>query len=115
MDKRFVFKSWWLPILVALPQIARRPEQCVVVQPGTGASAKVDFIEVLGSWPCRSRLDRWAAFSAVINEQMNVRPGDRISLELPLSHRDSGRRIEVVPVPRSTENPAGTPALATLV
>jgi sn-glycerol 3-phosphate transport system ATP-binding protein len=96
-----------------------RPEQCVVVPAGTGVSAKVDFVEELGSGRVVHAEIDGQPFAAVIGEQMNVRPGDRISLELPPSQlhifdRDSGRRIEVGTVSGAAENPAGAPALATV-
>ncbi|MBP1860628.1 sn-glycerol-3-phosphate import ATP-binding protein UgpC [Rhizobium herbae] len=94
-----------------------RPEQCVVVQPGNGVSAKVDFVEELGSGRVVHAEIDGQPFAAVIGEEMRVRPGDRISLELPPSQlhvfdRDSGRRIEFEAVPRAPQNAAEAPVLA---
>jgi len=94
-----------------------RPEQCMVVQPGNGVSAKVDFVEELGSGRVVHAEIDGQPFAAVIGEEMRVRPGDRISLELPLSQlhvfdRDSGRRIEFEAVPRAPQNAAEAPVLA---
>ena len=91
-----------------------RPEQCVVAP--EGVSIKVDFIEELGSGRViHSELNGYP-FAATVDEHTRVRPGERITLELPLAHlhlfdKETGRRIEVDLEPRAIRNSASQPTL----
>ncbi|WDZ80666.1 sn-glycerol-3-phosphate import ATP-binding protein UgpC (plasmid) [Ensifer adhaerens] len=93
-----------------------RPEQCVVASEAKGVSIKVDFIEELGSGRViHSELNGYP-FAACVDEHMRVRPGERITLELPLAHlhlfdQETGRRIEIDLEPRAISASASQPTL----
>ena len=94
-----------------------RPEQCVVVPVGNGVPVKVDFIEELGSGRVVHADVDGQPFAAAVGEDLSVRPGDRINLDLPLAHlhvfdRESGRRIESDAAGRQTQSTASAPKLA---
>ncbi|PST22190.1 sn-glycerol-3-phosphate import ATP-binding protein UgpC [Mesorhizobium plurifarium] len=97
-----------------------RPEQCVVAPEAKGGVAmKVEFIEELGSGRVIHSELNGHPFAACVDEQTRVRPGDWISLAMPLAQlhvfdRETGRRIEVDLDPRAVPGSAGHPALETV-
>jgi len=76
-----------------------RPEQCVVSMDGPGVPAIVDFVEELGSGRIVHADIAGETFSAAIGEDLLVKPGQRIHLDLPTAHLHffdpaTGKRIE---------------------
>ncbi|WP_065373073.1 sn-glycerol-3-phosphate import ATP-binding protein UgpC [Ensifer adhaerens] len=93
-----------------------RPEQCVVAPEAKGVSIKVDFIEELGSGRVIHSELNGHPFAASVDEHTRARPGDRITLELPLAHlhlfdQETGRRIHVDLEPRAVSSAASHPTL----
>ncbi|MOA10021.1 sn-glycerol-3-phosphate import ATP-binding protein UgpC [compost metagenome] len=76
-----------------------RPEQCVVSTEGAGVPAIVDFVEELGSGRIVHANIAGETFSAAIGEDLSVKPGQRVHLDLPTAHLHffdpaTGKRIE---------------------
>ena len=98
--------------------IGIRPEHTIVATKGPGVAAEVDFIEELGAGRVVHMLVEGEPFAATIGEDLNVAPGDRVSLDLPLEHlhvfnRETGRRIDPRDLPADAPTQHSAPLLTT--